>query len=221
MLANQFALSSSCLNYPPRFVNVTLPIQTWLLRNAMSHTTPIDPALNQAFSINELLSAINDTENTTPGPDICYEMFKHMSIKSLEVMLQLFNKIWFGKQYVWDYVAKCGIPLAYSTDLLIAEVVAWSVLDCEFNWREFVYGSFILYWWIPIVAFVCVSNKQQSIKTKPIVFTVVRIFKEVSEVGQMVKASHEICDNRLGYGNKTHPTVGILSYPKTTLLVLI
>ena len=92
MLANQFTLSSSCLNYPPRFVNVTLPIQMRLLRNAMSQTTPIDPALNQAFSINELLSAINDTKNTTPGPDnICYEMFKHMSIKSLEVMLQLFK----------------------------------------------------------------------------------------------------------------------------------
>jgi len=61
MLANQFALSSSCLNYPPRFVNVTLPLQTRPLRNAMFHTKPIDPALNQAFSINELLSAINDT----------------------------------------------------------------------------------------------------------------------------------------------------------------
>jgi len=96
MLTNQSALSSSCLNYPPRFVNVTLPIQTRLLRNAMSHMTPIDPDLNQDFSINELLSANNDTKNTTPGPDnICYEMFKHMSIKSLEVLLQLFNKIWF------------------------------------------------------------------------------------------------------------------------------
>jgi len=66
MLANQFALSSSCLNYPPHFVKVTLPIQTRLLQNTMSHTTPIDPALNHAFSINEFLSAINDTKNTTP-----------------------------------------------------------------------------------------------------------------------------------------------------------
>jgi len=70
-----------------------VPIQTRLLQNAMSHTTPIDPDLNQAFSINDLLSAINDTKNTAPGPDnICYEMFKHMSIKFLKVMLQLFNK---------------------------------------------------------------------------------------------------------------------------------
>jgi len=125
-----------------------------------------------------------------------------------------------SKQYVWDYVANCRIPLAYRTDLLIAEVVAWNVLDCKFNSREFLYGAFILYWCIPIVAFVCVSNKQQSIKTKPIVFTVVRIFKEVSEVGQTVKASHKTCDNCLEYGNKVNPTVEILSYPKTTFLVL-
>jgi len=64
------------------------------------------------------------------------------------------------------------------------------------------------------------SNKQQSMKTKPIVFTVVRIFKEVSEEGQMVKASHETCDNCLRYGNKMDPTVGILSYPKNNFLAL-
>jgi len=100
MLANQFALSSTWLNYPPRFVNVTPPTQTRLLRNAMSHTTPIDPDLEQGFSKNELLSAINDTKNTTPGPDnICYEMFKHVPIKSLKVMLQLFNKIWLPAKF--------------------------------------------------------------------------------------------------------------------------
>ena len=46
--------------------------------------------------------------------------------------------------------------------------------------------------------------------------TVVGIFKEVSEVSQRVKASHETCDNCLGYGNKANPPVGILPYPKTT-----
>jgi len=53
----------------------------------------IDPRLNQAFS-QELLSAVQDSKNTTPGPDnICYEIFKHMPIKSLEIVLQLFK--WF------------------------------------------------------------------------------------------------------------------------------
>ena len=108
MLGNQFALSSSCLNYPPRFVNATLPIETRLLRNA----TPIDTDLNQDFSINELLSAINDTKNTTPGPDnICYEMFKHMSIKSLEVMLQLFNKIWFTGKIPPSWLHSIVVPV--------------------------------------------------------------------------------------------------------------
>ena len=112
MLANQFALSSSFLNYPPRFVNVTLPIQTRLLRNAMSHATQIDPTLNQAFSIDELLSVINDTKNTTPGPhNICNEVFKHMSIKSLDVMLQLFNKIWFTGDIPPSWLHSIVVPV--------------------------------------------------------------------------------------------------------------
>ena len=96
MLANQFALSSSRRNYPPRFVNVTLPIQTGL-QNAMSHTTPIDPALNQDFFINdELLSAINDT--------------KRMSINS-QVILQLFNKIWFTGKIPPSWLHSIVVPI--------------------------------------------------------------------------------------------------------------
>ena len=94
------------------FVNVTLPIQTRLLRNAMSHTTPID----RLFPLNELLSAIHDTENTTPGPDsICYEMFKHMSIKSLEVMPQLFNKIWFNGKIPPSWLHSIVVPIPKPT----------------------------------------------------------------------------------------------------------
>ena len=40
ILANQFALSSSSLNYPPCFVNVILPVQTRLSHNALSQATP-------------------------------------------------------------------------------------------------------------------------------------------------------------------------------------
>jgi len=95
VLANQFALFNT-LNYPPRFVNVFLLNITGFLQHALSHATPIDPRLNQPFSLTELLSAVQDTINTTPGPDnTCYEMFKHMSTKLLDVMLQLFDKIWF------------------------------------------------------------------------------------------------------------------------------
>jgi len=148
MLANQFALSSSCLNYPPRFVNVTLPIQTRLLRNAMSYTTTINPGLNQAFSINDLLSAINDTKNTTSRPDnICYEMFKHMSIKSLEVMLQLFNKIWFTGKIPPSWLHSIVVPIpkpnkparlpsSYRPISLISNVskLFEKMIVCRLNW---------------------------------------------------------------------------------------
>jgi len=94
----------------------------------MSHTTPIDPDLNQDFSINKLLSAINDTKNTTPGPDnICYEMFQHTSIKSLEVMLQLSSNrrgfrsrlygFWVCSGSVQVQVASRGLPLPQPTSL--------------------------------------------------------------------------------------------------------
>jgi len=45
------------------------------------------------------------------------------------------------------------------------------------------------------------------------VFTVVRIFKEVSEVVQMVKASRETCDNYLRHVNEPNTTVGIIIHP--------
>jgi len=94
VLANQFALSSTSANYPPRFVNVFLPIKTRLMHQELSLATPIDPRINQTFTLKELISAVQDAKNTAPGPDnLCYEMFKHLSTKSLEVMLQLFNKI--------------------------------------------------------------------------------------------------------------------------------
>ena len=41
VLANQFALSSSSANYPPRFVNVFLPMKTRILRQELSLMTPI------------------------------------------------------------------------------------------------------------------------------------------------------------------------------------
>jgi len=48
----------------------------------------------------------------TPGPDnICYEMFKHMSIKSLEVMLQLFNKIWFTGKIPPSWLHSIVVPI--------------------------------------------------------------------------------------------------------------
>jgi len=53
----------------------------------------------------------------------------------------------------------CMILLGIEQILLVVEVVAWSVPVRELGSREFLYETFILYWCIPIVAFVCVSTQ--------------------------------------------------------------
>jgi len=58
VLPNQFSLSSSSANYPPSFLNVFLPSKTRLLRQELSFAMPIDPRINQAFTLKELLSAV-------------------------------------------------------------------------------------------------------------------------------------------------------------------
>jgi len=46
------------------------------------------------------------------------------------------------------------IPLVHRTDLLIAEVVAWNVLDRESDSGEFLTKSITLYWWVHVVVLV-------------------------------------------------------------------
>jgi len=115
ILANQFALSSSFSNDTALFVNSILPAKKQYLQHTLSHILLKDTRLNQAFSYKELISAIKESKNTAPGLDtICYEMFKHMSVKSLEIMLRLFNKIWFKGKIppAWLHSIIVPIPTA-------------------------------------------------------------------------------------------------------------
>ena len=51
--------------------------------------------LNVPFKMSEFKKALKKCKNTTPGKDqICYEMFKHMSIIGKECVLKFFNRIW-------------------------------------------------------------------------------------------------------------------------------
>ena len=47
------------------------------------------------MSLNKLKKAIKCAKNSSPGEDkIFYAMYKHLSSKSLDKILQLFNLIW-------------------------------------------------------------------------------------------------------------------------------
>ena len=84
ILAHQIVLPSSSSNYTPHFVNSTLPKNGQNLHLTLSHPLSKDTRLNQAFSIVELLSALKDTKNTTPGlNNICYEMFINTCLSNL------------------------------------------------------------------------------------------------------------------------------------------
>jgi len=93
ILANHFATISAA-NYTQQFTanqHRTLPT----LHKAVSETLPKHIRLNANFSLSELKFAIKSTRKTSPGADIiCYEMFKHMSDTSLQVLLSLYNSIW-------------------------------------------------------------------------------------------------------------------------------
>jgi len=69
--------------------------------------------LAQAFTLKNLSPLSKNTKNNAPGPDnICYEMFKHLSIQSLEIMLQLFNKIWFTEKIPHSWLHSIVVPIA-------------------------------------------------------------------------------------------------------------
>ena len=55
-----------------------------------------DNRLNLPLTANEFKACVSRTKNTSPGGDqICYEMLKHLSDYSINVIIQFFNKIWF------------------------------------------------------------------------------------------------------------------------------
>ncbi len=55
----------------------------------------VEGTINIQFSIKELKQALMSVIHTSAGKDeICYEIIKHLSDTSLNIILSLFNKIW-------------------------------------------------------------------------------------------------------------------------------
>ena len=92
ILANHFATISGA-NYTQQFsANQHRSLPT--LHKAVIETLPKHVRFNANFSLSKVKFGITSTGNTSPGADnICYEMFKHMSDTSLQVLLSLYNSI--------------------------------------------------------------------------------------------------------------------------------
>ena len=71
-----------------------------------------DNRLNLPLTANEFKACVSRTKNTSPGGDqICYEMLKHLSDYSINVIIQFFNKIWFTGKIPKNWLHSIVIPI--------------------------------------------------------------------------------------------------------------
>ncbi|GBO16986.1 putative RNA-directed DNA polymerase from transposon X-element [Araneus ventricosus] len=91
-LGSAFANVSSGDSYSQTFIHYKKQQEK---KRRIDFNTLTSLAYNVDFSLHELRRAIRSSHPTTPGPDgIHYDMLKNLSIKSLGLLLILFNRIW-------------------------------------------------------------------------------------------------------------------------------
>lgn len=94
VMGKSFARVSSSENYMEKFKTHKIKFES---DNEMlfHHKENDESVLNEKFKMSELEKALKRCKNTSPGKDqLCYEMFKHMSADSKNVILKLFNRVW-------------------------------------------------------------------------------------------------------------------------------
>ena len=120
LLAKQFYSVSSTNNFQQEFLQ-RKHIITNLCAKSISSTRNLDPRLNMPLTANEFGACLRYTKNTAPGGDqICYEMLKHLSDSSINVIIKLFNRIWFSGEFpsLWRHsivipIHKNGKPIQH------------------------------------------------------------------------------------------------------------
>ena len=78
--------------------------------------SPLDDAcsnpINLDFTLQELKDCISSRKNSASGLDkLSYTMFKHMSDSTLDIWLNLFNKIWKEGSFPQEWKLACVVPL--------------------------------------------------------------------------------------------------------------
>ena len=97
LLAETFERLSSDKNYTDKFLEHKQRCEEDItFGEDTSKKDERNTETNQDFSLQELLTALNQTKKSSaPGPDnIKYEMIKKLPLSSLQVLLHIFNNIW-------------------------------------------------------------------------------------------------------------------------------
>ena len=94
VLGKHYSNISSSSNYTPEFRSHKQKFEE-THKQKFKHQKNTSSVLNLPFKMSELKKSLKKCKNTTPGnDDLCYEMFRHMSVSAKEKVLFLFNKIW-------------------------------------------------------------------------------------------------------------------------------
>jgi hypothetical protein len=103
IFAENFSKVSSNDNYSSQFKIHKQQVENNDHSNITAHFNNNSNCHNDKFILQEMKDAIADTNNSAPGKDrLSYNMFKHLSEKTLRIFLLFINKICFLQEIPTD-----------------------------------------------------------------------------------------------------------------------
>ena len=108
-LGDAFSTNSANRNYSKEFQNYQKQQEKIKLNFKSSN----NEEYNNPFNLDELKDAISKSHDTATGPDeIHYQMLKHLPLKSLQTLLDIFNNMWETGKFPesWELATIIPIP---------------------------------------------------------------------------------------------------------------
>jgi hypothetical protein len=107
-LSSYFETASSSANYAPTFLVTKVREESRYL----NFTTRIAEPYNAPFSMDELLSALKRTRDTSPGPDAIHnQMLRHLPPSALSFLLSMYNRIWIEGSFPSGWGEAIVVPI--------------------------------------------------------------------------------------------------------------
>ena len=111
LLANQIQTTSSYENFTYKFQN-NLQSVSQQLHQQLNHCTYKKMEFNAPFIMKDLEQALAKSNNSAVGNDkLNCEMLKHMPYHCLQILLLLFNRIWFTGEIPSEWLHSVVVPV--------------------------------------------------------------------------------------------------------------
>ena len=107
-LGDAFSTNSANRNYSKEFQNY----QNQQEKIKLNFKSSNNEEYNDLFNLDELKDAISKSHDTATGPDeIHYQMLKHLPLKSLQTLLDIFNNMWETGKFPENWELATIIPI--------------------------------------------------------------------------------------------------------------